>query len=413
MSRRPTPRFHAIPFALAVLALTSAAAACLWDSDTLRHEAKGVPGVIDIIAGRFDRDPPLYYEMRLARVGVLVEGDPGNLGAYDDAAVACDRLGRHDEAIGWMARKRAQLDRLAAAGDKPAELAEHEYRYHANLGTFLAHRWVARGADRTGTDDLRTGRDHIARAIELNPDAHFGRERYQLLFMEWMLDPPESASEYIVPHIFSDIKSDGYLRTGALAEAGYDDAVEGLSGLIALGAAWRSVDAFIALAVALGDDGHGSLAELARLRALELVEDGGASMHPQAPTDPESLKQAILGAVAHARGDGMPRDEDKINSFFQRARASADARNAARAEYMLARMQLGEHPDTHDAFWASYTEPAAPSPPGGLFNYEQRQALAIIIVLGGFIAMIALAIALPVLRWRRVRRQRVQIAAPV
>jgi tetratricopeptide (TPR) repeat protein len=413
MPGRPTPRLRIVPFALAVLALASAAAACLWDSDTLRHEAKGLPGVVDIIVGRFDRPPPLYYEIRLARVGKELEGEPGNLAAYDDAGVACDRLGRHDQAIEWMARKRGQLDRLAAAGEgASAELAEHEYRYHANLGTFLAHRWFAAGADREAMDDLRSGRDHIARAIELNPGAHFGRERYQLLFMEWMLDPPEHP-RYTAAHIFDAIKSDHERIPNALAAAGYDDAVEGVSGLIALGAAWESVDAYIALGIALADRGHSSLARLAQLRAAELVNSGDCSAHPVA-SDAVMLVQLIQDAVISASSEGMPRDEIVLAQFFEEARASADQRHADRADYMLARLRQGQHPDTHDVFWADYTEPPAPAMPNGVLglNHNQQIAVVVTVVLGAIAALLAAAIGLPLLRWRRARRMTTAEAQP-
>jgi hypothetical protein len=44
--------------------LPAAALACLWDHDTLRYEAKGLPGVIEITTGRFDRFPPLSLRPR-------------------------------------------------------------------------------------------------------------------------------------------------------------------------------------------------------------------------------------------------------------------------------------------------------------------------------------------------------------
>jgi hypothetical protein len=42
--------------------------------------------------------------------------------------------------------------------------------------------------------DLERARILITSAIEKNPDAHFGRERYQLLAIESLLDPVEPAS---------------------------------------------------------------------------------------------------------------------------------------------------------------------------------------------------------------------------
>jgi len=111
--------------------------ACLWDRDTLAAEAKGLPGITEIITGRFDRFPPLYYEMRLERVSGQLVYELDNLDLYDDAGVACDRLGRSDEAIGWMGRKFEAMDRLEAEG---LDVGEHRYRYLANLGTFYIHR---------------------------------------------------------------------------------------------------------------------------------------------------------------------------------------------------------------------------------------------------------------------------------
>lgn len=117
-------------------------AACYWDSDTLKHELQGMPESQAVLTGRFDRYPPLYYEMRIDRVAAALE-DPAGLSSQthlehlDDIGVASDRLGRCDEAIEFMARKRRLLDSLP----KSEQRAEHEYRYLANLGTFHIHRW--------------------------------------------------------------------------------------------------------------------------------------------------------------------------------------------------------------------------------------------------------------------------------
>jgi hypothetical protein len=73
-----------------------------------------LPEVIEVIAGRFERNPPLYYEMRLERAKGRIARDPLDLPAFDDAGVACDRLGRGDEAIAWMAQKKAALDAMPA-----------------------------------------------------------------------------------------------------------------------------------------------------------------------------------------------------------------------------------------------------------------------------------------------------------
>src|SRR5262249_39244711 len=51
------------------------------------------------------------------------------------------------------------------------------YETEANLGTFFIH------AGRS-----EEGLPHIDRALALNPDAHFGREKYQKLLVEYVLE---------------------------------------------------------------------------------------------------------------------------------------------------------------------------------------------------------------------------------
>jgi hypothetical protein len=259
------------------LIFTPPARACMWDSDTLAAEAKGLPEVVQVITGRFERNPPLYYELRLRRASAALQADPSRLEAYDDATVACDRLSRSDDAIRWMKRKRAALGRSAL----PRETRrEHRYRYLANVGTFRAHRWLRAGADRRRLHEIRQARDDIRAAIQLNPDAHFGRERYQLKALEWILNPPEYApSDALGSERFPDFLGlekhrGGTSDTGRLKKLGFGDAVQGLAGLIVLGNAWESVDIFHALARALQMEGRSSLAYLAELRCGELIDAG-------------------------------------------------------------------------------------------------------------------------------------------
>ncbi len=240
---------RALSVFLLLLGLPLSVAACLWDTDTPRDEAQGLPEVVAVLTGRFDRNPPLYYELRLKRVAEHLQSQPGDLAAYDDAGVACDRLGRGDEAIAWMEKKQAQLDGLDPA---QSEVKEQLYRYHANLGTFLVHRWIWQGSDRSRIDEVKAARDEIARALEINPDAHFGREKYQLRAIEFLINPPEVASGGDLPNLLG-------WSLGDVAETRIDsreahDAVRGLAGLIVLGNAWESVDVYHALGMALQSD---------------------------------------------------------------------------------------------------------------------------------------------------------------
>lgn len=393
MSRHAFPAFISITIvALMISAVPSAPtprAGCLWDRDTLRHEARDMPEVIAAITGRFDRFPPLYYEMRLDRVTAEIGEDPARLDLYDDAAVACDRLGRHDDAIAWMARKG---DRLANQPDP-----EHRYRYLANLGTFHAHRWISTDADRTDLSDLETAERLIAEAIELNPDAHFGRERYQLLAIRWLLHPPAAGG--VIPTIFeADPQIAGFLGhpltdRSLLAEAGYVDGAEGIAGLIILGNAWQSPDVFAALHTALLARGDASVAYLAFLRLEELLAEGRASLHPESNVPLISHPSPLLEETAH------------LDRYFEKARAEAAAWHESRYDYLLAGLQSGRHPDSHADFWAEWRPVSMPPkmPGSAWVNPNELADLVKLIALGVF-GLLSMAIGL---LWilRRCRRK--------
>ena len=356
-----------------LLAFPLTLAACLWDRDTPADEAKGLPDVVAVITGRFPRNPPLYYQMRLERVTAQLKTHPDDLAAYDDAGVACDRLGRGDEAIAWMDKKKQQLDRL---DPKSPDLKEHRYRYHANLGTFLAHCWVRQGGDRSKLDDVKRSRDEIAAAIAINPNAHFGREKYQLKVIEWIIDPPSSAGDQYLPNLLGlDPQPLGEMEDPKTA----DDAVRGLAGLVVLGNAWESVDIFHALNVALKHDtlgftrdrdgGRNSLAYLAWLRCHELIDAGKNSMLPDAPKG--AALKGRLPRPDFVDGDGF------LDPAFAKLRAEADAWQKARTAFMLERLNAARHPDTDREFWKGYVESPAPSLPGKSVPeyYQQRMVL--------------------------------------
>lgn len=401
--------------AIVLILLPSAiATACLWDTDTAAEEAKDLPEVVAVITGRFPRNPPLYYEMRLKRVAEQLRTHPDDLGACDDAGVACDRLGRDDEAIVWMERKRDALDRL---GSSHPEAREHEYRYHANLGTFLVHRWARAGADRARIEEVRAARDEIARALEINPDAHFGREVYQLRALDWILDPPAFDPRAPLPNLLGwDPTPGAESRNGSeVADpADADAAVRGLAGLIVLGNAWESVDVYYALQVALANDslgfprnefgGRNSLAALAWLRCTELIRAGRGSLVPGAP-EGESLKRSIPHP-AYVEAHTEP-----LASSYPRLRAEADTWQAARTAFMLDRLRAGRHPDTDPTFWTGYVEPPAPSLPtmthlGQMSATRARQARSAgFALLIGLVLLGSSAVALVLVRRRSRRRK--------
>lgn len=371
MGMWPAPEHHVprtprlILLILGLILFPASALACLWDSDTLRAEARGLPGIVDLLTGRFEREPDLYYQMRLARVSAAIEAAPPDaardLSLYDDAAVACDRLGRHDDAIEWMARKRARLDAPAAADP------DHEYRYLANLGTFHAHRWLATGADRQDMADLLSARDIISAAIALNPDAHFGREKYQLMAIDWLIQPAEGNGPdepRTMGSIFDrEVGYRGFYWSDLRSlDSDPDETVHALSGLIALGAAWESIDIIYSLSLALEARQDHAVAHLARLRAHELADAGRTSLDPEAP-DSAGIARAL-----HAH-DGHTMNDDQIAAWYPRARKAAGNWKTHREAFMLARLNQGRHPDTDPTFWDGYRALPALAPPNGILGY--------------------------------------------
>lgn len=383
---------------VALLAFATPSRACLWDSDTLAQEAAGLPGVVEALVGFYPQNPPRYYEMRLERVLPLIEMEPENLGHYDDASVAYDRLGKTDEAIAIMARKRAVLD--AMPEDEPDRI-EHEYRYLANLGTHYAHRWLAT-QDTEELSDLERARDLIAAAIELNPDAHFGREFVQLRVLEalWLwhseLPPFDEQREY------EDVL--GFLTEveGKTAE----QLLEGYIGLIALGQAAQSIDVHAAIGWVLAAERKATLTEMAELRIAELYRSGARSLFVPEPTHVGMYMRFFVGSSY---------DDVSLQTrqYFAYARLLAVEQDDYRAGFMRSQFESGAHPDTHTRFWEWYETRSLPPLPNGFLSLGfSANRVEMFVVLGG-VLLVGLFIALYLFgRWRRRRkRQRERLAA--
>ena len=308
---------HARVFLLLLLGtLLSPAHACLNDRDSRLGYALGqFPQVQEVLTGRFERNPALFYEQRVARVEKELAAKPNEFALYDDIAVALDRLHQDDSAIAWMQKKRVVLERIAPRESlmKP-EWKEHWYSYHANLGTFYAHRWISKHNEHD-LADLKQARDHIARAVEIKPEAHFGREPVQLLVIQWLLDGrKESLADFL--------ESEFPAENAAV--------IEGLAGLVVLGAAWESVDLFDAIAHFLKKERN--VAILAQFRVDELVKAG---------------RKSFFSAFAAS----TPDDESWVKSRYDELRQEADSWQQNRTEYLLVRLKAGRHPDTDPGFW--------------------------------------------------------------
>jgi len=327
--------------------LPVAASACLWDRDTLAFELKNRPDTQRALTGWFDRNPDKYYEMRIARI----EAD-GTLDAsqIDDVAVAYEKLGNTDKAIEVIERKsKLELDK------------HHRYTFHANRGTFFAHRWVAKRDPK----DLERALADIRSAIKINPDAHFGREKAQLYVLE-ALSENKPIGEYVTEKL------------------GAKDAERGLVGLVMLGSAWESPDIMAAIANTVGMEGNDAFVmELARARYQELVDNGRKPITPSAPKE-------FQDADKHGY---MVSDVDALRAAFKALRKSADERHRGRTAYLVERLDQGRHPDTNANFWDEWKEPPLPEPPSPAQNPFAQVSSAI----GTSLAILALPLLLVII----------------
>jgi len=200
--------------------------------------------------------------------------------------------------------------------------------------------------------DLKTAESLISQAIKENPDAHFGREKYQLLIIQWLQlhSTRENPSEHPLDLLILDPR---YNTTNIrrLEALGIPDAIDGLGGMIQLGAGWESIDLFTLLAAALQAEGRSQLARMAMLRVAVLRAAGRMSIHP---TQIESLQSGPPTLV---------QDADAYESFYAVVKTASEERHRNRTTYMTSRLARGEHPDTHPGFWNDWKEPRFPGIP--------------------------------------------------
>jgi hypothetical protein len=140
--------------------------------------------VQDVLTERYPRHGRAYYQERnrqaredLARLPPGVTWDA----LSDDLAAGLDQLGDHDAAVIVMRDKLAsQTDRGVAESGM--------YTTYVNLGTFLVHAnlHAAEAGDAAAPNQFEEGIDSISQACGIKPDAHFGREKWQVADLEFL-----------------------------------------------------------------------------------------------------------------------------------------------------------------------------------------------------------------------------------
>ncbi|HEX5752357.1 MAG TPA: tetratricopeptide repeat protein [Archangium sp.] len=246
------------------------ALACLWDSDTLKEESIGLDEVAAVLRGRILKHSATFYERKVAYTLPLLEREDVKPERYDDLAVAYEKLGRTQEAIATLEAKEKRFPGL--------------YTTAANLGTFHAH-----------AGDYPRALEELRRALALNPDAHFGREKYQVKAIEY-LQRLAGTPELVQKEEFLGLplEPERYLfvmnpEKAALRKERPElpkDVLQGLVGIIRFGSGEKSPHLWFSLGISLAWSGHKNLA----LRAMRRAELLG---HPLAREHAVALSRTI------------------------------------------------------------------------------------------------------------------------
>jgi len=147
---------------LVVLALPASVCACLWDYDTLKQERSRFPSTLELITGKFLRHSPEFYQWRIRDREAKLAAGSSDPAVYDDLAVAYQMTGDSVKAIATM--------------EAVEKLHPSRYKTYSNLGTF----YILDG-------QFEAGLPHIDKALAIDPDAHFGREKYQKWLVEYAM----------------------------------------------------------------------------------------------------------------------------------------------------------------------------------------------------------------------------------
>lgn len=339
---------------LALLVVAAVAAACYNDSDTNLTELRDNLDITYAIAGRFTIYPPEYYKRRIEIQTANLKKNPNDLSAYDNLAVAYDRIGKHDEAIATIRKERALLDYsgvnpLTEVKDElvpDAPPVNHRYTVEANEGTFLIHRWISNGGNPKNLTDAVEAEKHIAKAIEINPNAHFGREFAQLYCMRAILkgakegDWKRNFTENLIAMADQDKVDHRTLR-------------KGIAGMMVLGNAWNSPLMLDAIMRVVPTD-----TQVRLLCTLRIQEIETRSASPDSDLDYFHLAKQFVAKSKNRTWFKPVRIAKDIEELGE-IRSNAIQFSKSQTDFVLNRLKAGKHPDSDSDFWIGY-EPLSP-----------------------------------------------------
>ncbi|MBS1700061.1 MAG: hypothetical protein JST12_00230 [Armatimonadetes bacterium] len=307
---------------LACLFLSVSTLACYNDSDTYLTELRDNLDITNAIIGRFTLYTESYYVKRIEIQKKNLTKNPNDLEAYDNLSVAYDRIGEGDLALKWIREKRKHL-----AGAPKLQL----YSTEANEGTFLIVRWI-RGHKPGDVTDAVEAEKHIEKALETNPNAHFGREFAQLACIRAMIQAGKQ----------EDWERDFTTDLIAIADRDHLDHKKlryGIGGMMVLGAAWNMPVLIQAMAELVPEEGQ--FASLCKQKLRFIADQNGYSAQEMVDKYPIRAQ-----STTHGADSSVIRELLRNGQEFQQKRQDWIDRQVAK----------GIHPDTGGDLWAGFTD---------------------------------------------------------
>jgi tetratricopeptide (TPR) repeat protein len=281
---------------------------------------------VGTLLGIYRPYPPLYYEKRIEIMRSKIAANPKDADAYDNMAVAYARLNRPDDALAAIESKKA------AIGSTPGTTPDW-YRFYSNRGSFYLMKWAGSKDKKAALPILDKGISDIENALKIDVNAHFGREKYQLLFMKWLRErtlkpsPPSQSPEFNAT-LFAQWLDDHGAGTMLETEIG-------LAGLIRLGTAWENADIVEALHQVLALGRLSSIAALSQARLYDIQ-----SINP---------KSSFTGSRLVGVQIGIP--PDGTLQLVRDLQLEAMTYLENRDQFVIEKLKAGKHPDTDPSFW--------------------------------------------------------------
>jgi len=158
--------------------------ACIWDAETLRTERARHPKMAAVVLGK-GAPAPNTTELRKRIRDLRAAPREEDAAWWNNLAGAHIRLGELETAVRLL---EPLTNRFAS-----------DYGIHANLGT--AYHLQGRFAE---------AEREIARDLEINPDAHFGLEKYHLALLQYLVRD----AEYQKRHVYIDEWTELFWKAG-------------------------------------------------------------------------------------------------------------------------------------------------------------------------------------------------------